>query len=486
AVLDLLNDHLTEPGYIISQLCSGLVEVSPDMEVIPAIARSWEILDEGRRYVFHLDESARWSDGHPLTAADFELAWRLILAPATAAFLAPDYYVIRGARAYHQGGAEAPAIRATAEHTLEIELEAPATYFLELVSTVVPVPGHCLEAYGQEWLAPAPLVTNGAFRLEHWEHGRSMTLVRNPYCRLPTAGNIERIELAFNPLEDWQGSLARYEADALDVLDIGAIPTPAAQTIKGRHADEYRSWPSRGLYVLFLDCNRPPFDHPGVRRAFVHAIDREALAYESLGGADSPATGGLVPPSLRAHSPGIGLAYDPDLARRLLAEAGYPGGRGLPRIRCAVEYDRTAPAIGAYLQQQWAAVLGVESQWTDAGPAHVEGRAGNDEMQVTLIGVAWIYADPDTCMRLIPMTLGHLSHWQDPDYDRLVDESTRTLDRPRRFALLQRADRILMEGAAVVPLVYPRLHLLVKPWVQRFISFADFPPHLRHVVIEPH
>jgi ABC-type oligopeptide transport system substrate-binding subunit len=484
--LNLLNNHTTEPGYIIAQLCSGLVEVSAELEVVPAMARSWEILDEGRRYVFHLDEDARWSDGHPLTAADFELAWHLMLAPATAAFLAPDYYIIRGARAYNQGGPDAPAIHATAEHTLEIELEAPATYFLELVSTVVPVPRHCLEAYGQDWLIPPPLVTNGAFSLEHWEHGQSMTLVRNPYCRLPAEGNIERIELAFNPLEDWQGSLARYEADDLDVLDIGAIPTPAAQMVKGRHADEYRSWPSQGLYVLFFDCNRPPLDHPGVRRAFIHAIEREALAYESLGGADSPATGGLVPPSLPGHSPGIGLPYDPALARRLLAEAGYPGGQGLPLLRCGLDHDRATPAIGAYLQQQWATVLGVASQWTDASLAHFEGRAGNDELHATVSGVAWLYIDPDGFMRLVPMTLGHLSHWQDPEYDCLVAESTRTVDRQRRFALLQRADRILMEGAAVVPLVYPRLHLLVKPWVKRFISFADFPPHLRHVVIEQH
>jgi oligopeptide transport system substrate-binding protein len=488
--LDPLTNHSVENGYIIYQLFSGLVEVSPEMEVVPAMAHSWEILDEGRRYVFHLAEDARWSDGSAVTAADFEFAWRLMLAPTTAWTIASDFYIIRGAREYNQGGAEgadAPAIRATGEHTLEIVLEEPASYFLELLALAVPVPRHCLQAYGQDWLAPAHLVGNGPFRLERWERGQSMTLVRNPYCRLPAEGNIERIELAFNPLEDWQGSLARYEADRLDILDLGSFPAPMAAAVTGRHADQYRSWPGPGLHVLFLNCSRSPCDHPGIRRALVHAIDREALVYEALSGADSPALGGLVPPGLAGHAPGIGLPYNPDLARRLLAEAGHPGGQGLPALRCWADHDRTGPLIGAYLQKQWAEVLRVESRWAVAsGEEWDKLLRSRNELHVTVMGLAGVYPDPDSYLRLGPPVLDPLYHWQNPDYDRLVAESTRTLDRQQRFALLQRADRILMEGGAVVPLVYPRLHLLVKPWVKRFISFADFPQHLRHIVIEPH
>lgn len=154
---------------VLDQLYSGLVSLGAGLEVTPDVARRWEIIDEGRLYVFYLRQDVRWSDGRPLTAADFEYAWRRVLDPALESPVASTLYDVQGARAFHQGETSAPdnvAVRAIDEHTLVVRLEQPTGYFLYLLafSASYPVPRHVVEAHGADWTRAEHLVTNGPFR----------------------------------------------------------------------------------------------------------------------------------------------------------------------------------------------------------------------------------------------------------------------------------------------------------------------------------
>jgi oligopeptide transport system substrate-binding protein len=167
-----------------SQLFSGLVESGPALEVVPDLAKNWEVLDGGRKYVFHLRDDARWSDGTPVTADDFEYAWRRALDPVTESPHASLLYDVAGARAFHQGEArwEDVGVQAVDEATLVVELEGPTGYFLQLLAdqATYALPRHVVEAQGESWTEVGNIVTNGPFRLEAWQPGQSMVLVRNP------------------------------------------------------------------------------------------------------------------------------------------------------------------------------------------------------------------------------------------------------------------------------------------------------------------
>ncbi len=168
---------------VTNQLFRGLVESGPELEVTPDLAKGWDVLEKGRKYVFHLRDDARWSDGAPVTAADLEYACRCTLDPAVGSPNAGLLYDVAGAKAFHQGeaGWEGVGVRAVDESTLVVELEEPTGYFLQLLAnpTTCALPQHAVEAHGEAWTEVGNIVTNGPFRLEAWQRGESMLLVRN-------------------------------------------------------------------------------------------------------------------------------------------------------------------------------------------------------------------------------------------------------------------------------------------------------------------
>jgi oligopeptide transport system substrate-binding protein len=181
------------------QLYSGLLEVSPDMSVVPHAARSWEVLEGGRKYVFHLRDDVVWSDGVQVKATDFEYAWRRVLEPDRWWPAANQIYDIKGAQAYHHGEADDPGqlgVRALDDLTLVVELEGPASYFPYLLafSPMLPVPRHVIEVHGEAWAEPENIVTNGPFRLSSWERGKHMILTQPSLSRSlleqPTVGGM--------------------------------------------------------------------------------------------------------------------------------------------------------------------------------------------------------------------------------------------------------------------------------------------------------
>jgi len=471
-------------GAVKDQLFSGLVEQSPEMEIMPDVARSWEMLEGGRKYVFHLRNDVRWSDGTPVTAEDFEYAWKRVLDPATGWPAAHLLYDVKGARAFHGGeaGKGDVGVRALDEVTLVVELERPTGYFPHLVAynATYPVPRHVVEAHGEAWTEVGNIVTNGPFRLETWKQGESMILVRNPEYHGQFRGNVQRVGLSL--LSDRSAILELYEADGLDALILWGFIPPEIDRVRRRQAGEYVSVPWLLTWYMGFDVSRPPFDDPRMRRAFALATDRETLAEVVLRGYVSPATGGYVPPGMPGHSPGIGLPYDPEQAQHLLAEAGYPGGCSPPTVDSLVPYGRES--LSQYLQAQWREDLGVETTWEAMEWAKYLDGLDREPSHIFLCGWVADYPDPDSFLRANPVR--RWTRWQNGAYDRLVEEARQVTDQGKRMRLYGQADRILVEEAAIVPLTYERLHLLVKPWVRRYPTSPIKYWFWRDVIIEPH
>jgi ABC-type oligopeptide transport system substrate-binding subunit len=489
----------TSSSAVIDQLFSGLVERTPEMDVVPDVARRWEMLEGGRKYVFHLRDDVRWSDGTPVTAEDFRYAWKRVLDPATGSPVAHLLYDVKGARAFHQGacpdgstgsprwpaegesGVGGLGVWALDEVTLAVELEEPTGYFLQLLAyhATYPVPRHVVEAHGEAWTEPGNIVTNGPFRLESWQRGESMVLVRNPDYHGRFRGNVQGMELPFG---ERLAGLEMYEADSLDIFFIDHLPAPERDRARQRHAGEYISGPLLQTSYVGFDVSRPPFDDPRVRRAFVLATDKETLVDVILRGYAAPATGGFIPAGMPGHSAGIGLPYDPDQARQLLAEAGYPDGDGFPVVEALTGHGEIA--LQSDLQAQWRESLGVEITWETMELGMLLDRLRREPPHMFLLGWMADYPDPDNFLRVSPVR--RYTGWQNAAYDGLVEEARRVMDQEERMKLYGQADRILVEQAPILPLLHERFHLLVKPWVRKFLTSAIIAWFWKDVIIEPH
>lgn len=459
------------------------MEGSVATDVLPDVAQSWEISEEGRKYIFHLRENLCWSDGVPLTAKDFEYTWKRTLDPASESPNASLLYDIIGARAFHLGENSDPnsvGVQATDEHTLVVELEGPTGYFLSLLAhcSTFPIPQHVVEAHGEAWTQVGNLVSNGAFILASWDQGESMILKRNPTYHGRFRGNLQQVELSCGLEKSLM--LQKYESGELDILGLADFPPSEWDRARRQYAGEYVSAPESATHYVGFDVSRPPFDDPRVRRAFAMATDKKQLATTVYGGYWFPALGGFVPPGVPGHSSSIGLLYDPEGARLLLAEAGYPGGCGFPVVEaCARERIRHQTE---FLHRQWREILGVEISWEILPWEDYLARLDSAPANIVQFGWEADYPDPDSFLRT--GNVKQRTRWQDQTYDDLVEKARRVLDQGERLELYTQADKILIEAAVIIPITYSWSHTLVKPWVGKFPALALNQWHWKDIVID--
>jgi oligopeptide transport system substrate-binding protein len=462
--LDPIKQNYWAARGVIRQLFSGLVALSPELDIVPDVAQSWEVLDEGHRYVFHLREKACWSDGAPLTAEDFIFAWNRKVEPGLGPSQVPE---MGPGRSLLQQYPEIRRAYAAGRHTLVVELDRPIAHFLFLPALWIayPVPRHVLEAHGESWTEPGTMVWNGPFVLESWEPGRSLVVARNPAYHGHFKGNVQRVELAIFTEPEWEARLALYEADKLDLLHLWMLPLLEMDRARQRCAGEYLTGPWQTTGCMWYDVSRPPFDDRRVRRAFVLAADRERLANVLQRGFFAPATGGFLGPSMPGHTPGMGLPFDPAQARRLLAEAGYPEGRGFPCIDLTTWAWPGNEAICAFLQAQWRENLGVQTTWESLGEDKIWEKWTREPPHIFPWYPGAAYPDPSSVLRkpFYPQR----THWRDKAYERLIEQAATSTDQEKRLQLYRQADRLLIEEAVCIPLFYFRSHLLVKPWVRQ-------------------
>ncbi|MGD2145817.1 MAG: ABC transporter substrate-binding protein [Anaerolineae bacterium] len=457
--------------FVAAQLFEGLVEVGPDYNVLPAVAARWEMSDGGTRYVFRLRDGLRWSDGTPLTAGDFEYAWKRNLNPATRSPAASLLYVLRNARAFGQGAiSDSAAVGATAldDLTLEVRLQAPTAYLPHLMAHTVayPMPRWAVETHGEGWTDEGRLVSNGAYELREWKRGERLVLGKNPVYRGQFPGNAKRVDCPI--LADFGARLEAYAADAVDLVSMITSDPATLQRVRALHGHELLFIPRPSTFCLVFRSDMPPFDDRRVRKAFVHAVERESLAEHVFHGQILPGSGGFVPPGMPAHSAGIGLKYDPDRARRLLGQAGYPGGQGFPAVTWIYSGGWEGEQVIPFLQDMWRDNLGLDLRAQSLEWGEFVERLEREPANLSLFGWSAGYPDPDDWLRgVFHSEEGRNDpRWHNARFDALVEKAARIADQARRMELYREADRILVaEEAAIMPLRYGRGRILVKPCV---------------------
>ncbi len=459
---------------------------------VPAAAASWEVSADGLVYTFRLRPAARWSNGEPLTALDFVVAWRRALSPALAAEYAYLLYPLRNAAALNAGQLTDPAAlgaEALDDHTLRLTLERPTPYLPALTAQPVwfPVNSRVLAKFGDinrrqpKWTRPGTLVGNGPFILEEWTPNARLVVAKNPAYWDALSVRLSRI--VFLPTDNPEAEERSFRAGQVHVTY--GLPTAKIAPYRQTQPAALRLDPFLQVIFLRFNTTRPPFDQPAVRRALSLAIDREALATHVLRGAGTPATT-MTPPGCAGYTARAHVPTDYVAARQLLAAAGYPGGKGIPPLDLQVRNDEYQPRLAEVLQADWAKELGLTITLT---PLEQKTWVQNQQnLNYTLSGAGWIgdFVDPVSFLDLFVSDGGNnWTGWSDAAYDLLLDQAARTADPAARLEIFQQAEARLLEQAPVSPVYFGvrayLIHPAVRGWEPALLGLHQY----KHVFLAP-
>jgi len=473
--LDIDRTEDNSSSWILRDLYEGLVGNGPDAEVVPAMAESWTISEDGKTYTFHLRHDGRWSNGDPVTARDFVYGMRRAVDPKTLSVYTFILAPIVNADAVVAGRAPPTdlGVHAIDDYTLTVELENATPYFLGLLTNPIAYPLHrtSFEQHGDQFTRPGNLVGNGPFMLDEWVVQSHIRVVRNPYYW--DAANVRLEEIWFYPTNDLNAELQRYRADELDFTY--EVPTAQLKWIEANLGDELKVAPYLGSYYYGFNVTRPPFkDQPKLRRALSLAIDRDILVKllgvgERGGFGWVPPVANYVPQQMKEASWTQGEREAE--AKRLYAEAGY--SREHP-LKTTIHYNtqddhrRVAIAIAA----MWRQVLGVETELLNQEwKVFLDTR--NEKIDTQVFRSTWLgdYNDAYTFAELFRSTSSQNdSGYASAEYDRLLDAAQATLDPKARAELLEAAERRLLTDMPMIPIYYYVSQHLVKPWIGGYES----------------
>ena len=423
---------------LVLHLYRGLVRIGRDMEVVPDIAQTFTVSADGLTYRFRLRPDARWSDGAPVTAADFARSWlqRRGEAASGAALLA-----------------DVVTAEAVDTRTLEVRIREPRNYFLHLLAHPItfPAPQHLVEALGDRWYETEPLVSNGPFALAEATDTHATFAASESWTG--QRGNVRTVRVTYargqdRRVSDWLDG--RY-----DVLfaESRRVDDSAPNTILD-------AAPALGTTYLGFVVQRPPLDDSVARRAIAHAIDRESVAANAGYAMQPSGHGGFLPPAMPGHSHRVAPAFDPSLARRLLDDAGYGTSREPLHLTIAVP-ESMGPEIGRELVRQLATV-GIDAV-SPLVPFSSLMQSIAETADAWVWGYVADYPDPDGLLRtFLSEDFGHASD----EVRGLVERARSARDRDERLRMYRQAEHAwLADDVTLVPLAYHRNFTLRRPWV---------------------
>jgi oligopeptide transport system substrate-binding protein len=466
----------SEGGEVLATTFERLLNFNPeDMTLQPGVATSWTVSDDGLTYTFRLRPDAKWSDGVAITAHDFEYSWLRALAPETGSEVASLLWKIEGAEAYTKStpenraaAREAVAIEAANDSTFRVRLVHPVAYFdrYAAFAQLSPVPRHVIEEHGDQWSRPENMVSNGPWTVTEWATQQRIVAERNPHYWNAEAIPFDRVEylIAQANMAQWN----MFEAGQVDILN--RVPQTFIPRLRREQPPAFHEGPFLATYFYMFNVNEPPVDDVRVRRALNLAIDKSKIGTFVLKGGQDPGEGPTHPLLAgMGYTPPEAPAFDPQQARTLLAEAGYPGGEGFPPLKISYNTLESHKAVAEFVQQEWSKNLGVNvelenMEWKVFLDANREG-----DFQIARRG--WIpgILDPK---ELLDIWKGdepvNVSGWANARFDALLEESDRTVDQEARLELLAEAERVWLEDAPGITLYYYRQHNMVQPWVDGF------------------
>lgn len=460
-----------ESHSILRDMYECLTAIGKDANPVPALAESWDVSADGRRYSFHLRKAARWSNGDAVVADDVVAGLRRLVDPATASEYAQLVDVIVGARDIITGkqSPESLGVSAPDPATVVVELTQPAPYLPGLLAhpTTCPVHRPSLAKFGKDFMKPGNSVSNGAFKLVGWVEGSRIELVRNPYYWNNAATHLDGVR--FIPFNDVTTEYTRYRAGELHITAV--VPPNQFEQIRVERPAELHVSAQLGVYFYGFILDREPFrSKPGLRRALSLVIDRERLTRDVTRLGELPAYG-WVPPGTWNYSSQTfdyaarSMADKLAEARALYAAAGYSAAKPLQfelRYNSGEAHNRLAVAVAS----MWKEALGAQAKLSA-----VEFKVLQDDVRarrMDMFRLAWIgdYNDAYNFLQYFKGDFGiNLPHYRNAAYDHLLENAASEPDIAKRRASLEAAERLMLADHPVIPLYFYVNKHLVSPRV---------------------
>jgi len=473
---------------IIMALSEGLLSQDPrTLEPIPGMAERWEVSEDGLTYTFHLREGLKWSDGEPLTASEIVSSFKRILSPSLAADYAYLVYnFVDGARDYYEGrlsdfgqvGFSSPD-----ERTFVVRLKNPTPFLLKMIAGHYawwPVPVRVIAEHGPvdqkrtAWTRQGRFVGNGPFRLKEWSPNQRIVVERNPHYW--DAATVRLDEIHFYASDDVATSERLFRTGKLDLTE-GLLSSKIATYARDQPEVLQRD-PLLALYFYRVNITRPPLDDVRVRRALALAIDREALVRHVTRGGEVPAYA-VSYPGTAGYVPEARLNGSLDDARALLSEAGYPGGRGLPKIEVLYNTSESHREIAEAIQQMWKTALGVEVELVNQEWRVYLDRQNTGDFMLQRGGWVADYVDPHVFLEIWETGNGNnKTGWGSPDYDALLHAALAAKNDEERYGYYQKMDALLVEDLPIIPVYYYVKKGLLSPRVKGYYpTLLDIHPY---------
>ena len=441
-------------GAVTDNIMEGLLDLDlkdPELRPRPALATGWSERDHARVWVFTLRAGVKWTDGTEFNGQQVIDGWERLLNPASASPSAYFLFPLKNARRYNAGEIkdfDRVGVHLTGPRELTVELEEPMGYFPLLVThaSTFPVRRDRIERFGDAWTDPANLVTLGPYRLKSWNHDENMTLERfDGYYG--AKAKIKYVLLYM--INEFSTALNLVDSGRLDLqLDLPAKELPYLRTKAG-----YRQIDSFGNYYFGFNVTKKPFDDVRVRKAFVMAVDRKQVT-DLLAAGHTPLTG-WIPLGMMGYDARRGLPFDPAGARRLLKDAGFAGGRGLPRVTINFNTNENHQRVAENLQAQLKKNLNVAVELQNEDFKSFLSRLNTDPPQIFRLGWVADFPDPSTFTSLMTSySENNHSRWKSKAYDALHAEASRSLDRNQRRAVYGRLQKLLNEDEVPVMPIY--------------------------------
>jgi oligopeptide transport system substrate-binding protein len=449
-------------GQLETRICyalfDGLLHFDRFGKPQPGVAKSWDISSDGKTYTFHLRSDAKWSNGDPVTAGDFVQSWKRALLPETASEYSYLFYHIQNAQPFNEGKLtdfNQVGITALDDRTLRVDLQAPVSYFLDLCSfaTLLPVHLPTVQKYGDQWIKPEHIVSDGPFLLSEWHVNYRIRLKKNPFYWDAQHVKLETVDAL--PIDNSITAYNFYASRVADlILDKGLTPPALIPELKIR--PDFHAAPFLGNYFIRFNVTRKPFTDVRIRQAFAMVIDRDRIVKKITQAGEPPAFSFTPPGTADGYKPPRMFGRNIKKAQQLLSSAGYPNGKGFPTVTYLYDNKKLNEDIAVEIQSMLSDALGI----------HIELQ--KQEWKVYLNSLSrldydfarssWVgdYDDPNTFIDCFVSGGGNnRTGWSNPEYDRLVAEAALESDNSKRLQILYDAEQILLDkDTPICPLYF--------------------------------
>ncbi|NND81124.1 MAG: peptide ABC transporter substrate-binding protein [Gammaproteobacteria bacterium] len=480
--------------HIVQALFEGLVSKNPHtLEIEPAVAESWALSEDGKVYTFKLRQNANWSNGDPVTAHDFAWSWWRALQPALGSQYVFMYFPIKNAERYFNQEVidfDEVGIKALDDYTLRVELANPTPYFMQLLDHYSTFPVHraTIEKWGKPdesytpWTRPENIVTNGPFVLDEWRLNKHLMVRKNDAYW--GADQVRLQKIVFYPYESGPIVERMFRAGQLHYTYetfIDRLPW-----YRANKPDYVQVAPYAGTYLYRVNTTKPHLADKRVRKALAMTIDRQKMISTILNDLFTPAYA-ITPPGLLGYQPPKLFDYDPDAARALLAEAGYPNGEGFPETELQYNSSEQHRKIAIAVQQMWNKELNINIRLQNK-----DWKVYLDDEQTGNYDISrggWIadYVDPNSFLDMWVSGSGlNRTRWANPRYDELVlQRAPEAKSREDRYAAFYAAETMIMQDMPFIPIYTYSSHHFKHPAVR------GMPPNImsyynwRYVWLDP-